>query len=539
MKKIIVIIVVLLAGSLFTGAVRGQDEQIREDVTVTNVEVPVRVFYKGKAVETLTRKDFKLYENSRLQTINGFYKKNRKIQIQNIGLATEKKQLQPETVPPRFFVLVFRITSYTSDIRKGVAHFIEHILRDEDQLLVFVNDKTLFLNKDYQIVKRKDILDQVIKEESISANQRLISYFIKIQRALDMTKTELKLTDDRGRRVAVAARPDILVKFLEDYLASWIEYKKKYLLPDIDKYYNFANFLAKVDKQKWVINFYQIEMFPKMKYSGELRQQIEQIMSELLVGPSEAVVYSRTMLNILSEIDQELNVAKDFHAIEISKLFYKVDAVCHSVFCGLQKETLSQDLEFRRISTDIENSLRQITAKTGGALLTTNDLESALHTISEKEDIYYMLTYSPDKPETIGKIKVEVDDKRYEVVYDSNMRADYIKDYLDKRRTSSPTIELADLSFAEKKLYMEISNFLMQETGNGKKGKIAVRVRIKTREGNTSVFDKNRYLVPEKKITTITIGFEWLKKGEYNIIIDTTDMLTGKTAMEFLQPTIK
>ena len=150
-----------------------------------------------------------------------------------------------------------------------------------------------------------------------------------------------------------------------------------------------------------------------------------------------------------------------------------------------------------------------------------------------------MLTYSPDKPETIGKIKVEVDDKRYEVVYDSNMRADYIKDYLDKRRTSSPTIELADLSFAEKKLYMEISNFLMQETGNGKKGKIAVRVRIKTREGNTSVFDKNRYLVPEKKITTITIGFEWLKKGEYNIIIDTTDMLTGKTAMEFLQPTIK
>lgn len=539
MKKIIVIIVVLLAGSLFTGVAQEKDEQVREEVSVTNVEVPVRVFYKGKVVENLTRKDFKLYEDRRLQTINGFYKKSRKIKVQNIGLATEKQEQEQEPIPPRFFVLVFRITSYTSQIKKGVAHFIKNVLRDNDQLLVFVNDKTLFLNKDYQRLKRKDILDQVIQEESVSANQKLISYFIRIQRQLNVVKTELKFEDSEGRKTSVDARPDALVNFLQGYLDSWTEYKRKYLLPDIDKYYNFANFLEKVDKEKWVINFYQIEMFPKMKYSGELRQQIEQIMSQLMVGSSEAVVYSRTMLDLLMEIDRELNVAKDFHADEISKLFYKVDATCHSIFCGVQKEALSQDLEFRRISTDIENSLRKITANTGGALLATNDLESALHTISEKEDIYYMLTYSPDEPGKIGKIKVEVGNKKYDVVYDSNMRADYIKEYLDKKKASSPTIALEDISFNEKKLYMEISNFLRRKTDEGKIGKVSVRVRIKNREGDAAVFDKSRYLVPEKKITTITIDFDWLKKGEYNIVIDVTDMLTGKTAMEFLQPTVE
>ncbi|MCK5057279.1 MAG: hypothetical protein KAT34_11525 [Candidatus Aminicenantes bacterium] len=542
MKKLILLIVVCLAGFLFPGLTQEQKEKIREEVSVTNVEVPVRVFYKGKAVGDLTRKDFKLYENKRLQTINGFYLKKRKIKIDDIRLSTGEPEPEPEpekkSPPPRFFVLVFRVTNYTEKMKKGVAYLIENVLRDNDQLLVFVNDKTIFLNKGHRKVKRKDILDQVIREESIKANQRLVSYFIKIQRALNMARTELKLQDDQGRRVAVIARPDILVNFLEDYLASWVEYKKKYLLPDIDKYYNFANFLEKIDKEKWVISFYQIEMFPKMKYSGELRQQIELIMSELLVGRSEDIVYSRQMLSLLTEIDRELNVADDFHSDEISKLFFKVDATCHSIFCGVQKDSMSQDLEFKRISTDIENSLREMTANTGGALIASNDLESALRTISEKEDIYYMLTYAPDDPRETGKIKVEVSDKKYDVVYDSNMRADYIKEYLEKKRALSPTILLDDISFKEKKLRMEISNFLMQKTEEGRKGKISVQVRIKD-EADRLVFDKNRFLVTDKKVTTITIDFDWLKKGNYNIIVDVSDMLSGKTAMEFLQPTVE
>jgi hypothetical protein len=53
------------------------------------------------------------------------------------------------------------------------------------------------------------------------------------------------------------------------------------------------------------------------------------------------------------------------------------------------------------------------------------------------------------------------------------------------------------------------------------------------------IYDKSKFLVPEKKITTITIDFNWLTKGNYNIIVDVSDMLTGKTAMEFLQPIIE
>ena len=535
-KLSIILLIVSLTALCSMWAWAQEEEKIREEVSVTNVEVPVRVFYKGKAVETLTRKDFKLFEDKKLQAINGFYLKRKKIKIQNIGLTTQKQEAEP--VPPRFFVLVFRLTSYNDEIKKGVEYLFEKVLRDEDHIMAFVNDKTLLLNKSYQKIKRRDILDQVLREESVRANQRLVAYFVKIQRMLNITKTELKMEDGEGRRVGTAATPNQLLNFLQKYLDTWKEYKKKYLLPDIDKYYNFANFLEQIEKEKWVINFYQIEMFPKMKASGELRRQIEQIMNELMVGRSEDIVYSRLMMGMLARIDQALNVAEDLAADEISKLFYKVDATCHSIFCGVQKEALSQDLEFKRISTDIENSLREITSKTGGALIASNDLESALHSISEKEDVYYMLTYAPDEPRKKGLIRIEVNNKKYKVVYDDKMRADYIKEYIKKKMARNPAVQLDEISFKEKTLKMAISKFLMWESGGKEEGKISVRVRIKDTDARV-IFDRSRFLVPEKKITTISIGFDWLAKGQYNVIVDVTDMLTGKTAMEFLQPVVQ
>ncbi len=40
-----------------------QDKTIREDMVVINVEVPVRVMHKDKAVDNLKKSDFKLFEN--------------------------------------------------------------------------------------------------------------------------------------------------------------------------------------------------------------------------------------------------------------------------------------------------------------------------------------------------------------------------------------------------------------------------------------------------------------------------------------------
>jgi hypothetical protein len=538
MNRQLIYLVLILFGSIgFITPLLSQvkDDQLKE-VLVTNVEVPVRVFHKGKAVTYLKKEDFKLFEDGQLKIINGFFLKKKKLKVEDIELSTNQDESK-QAIPPRFFVLVFRLIHYNEQLKKGVSHLFKNILRESDQILVFVNDKTLFLDNTYWKISRKDLLEQVLAEEGLKARQRLNAYFTKIQKELNRTRTEIKL--ERGSdNLPVTSRVDYLVKFLEHYLETWKEYKNKYLLPDLDSYYNFSHFLEKIRKEKWVINFYQIEMFPKMKETGELRQQIEQIISEMMVARSEDVVHSRILVSLLSQIDRELNVADDFPSDEISKLFYKVDVTFHSIFLGVRKETLSQDLEFRKISTDIENSLREITLKTGGQLVTSGNLESALHSISEKEDFYYLLTYAPEDPDKIGRIKIVLNPKKnYRVIYDSNIRANYIQEYLDKKRAQNPTVKINEISFKEKKLFLVISNFLRKKLSKREIGKLNVRVRIKN-HNNEIIFDESRIILPKKELTTLTINFKWMKRGEYYVIVDIVDIFTGKTIMEFLQPEV-
>lgn len=50
-----------------------EHEPIKKKVIVTNVEVPVRVLYKGRPVTNLTKEDFIIYENRKKVEVNGFF----------------------------------------------------------------------------------------------------------------------------------------------------------------------------------------------------------------------------------------------------------------------------------------------------------------------------------------------------------------------------------------------------------------------------------------------------------------------------------
>jgi len=535
MKKMAFLGVMILGATFLSVSAQDQTEKLKETVSVTNVEVPLRVFYKGQPVENLTRDDFRLYEGDKAQTINGFFVKRKKINTQDILINTGGRQAYANL---RYFVLVFRIIDYNESMKKAVEFLFTKVLRPDDQILIFANDRTLFMDESFKGLDRQKVVEEMLRTEGVKALQRLMSYFSLIQRQLNATKLEIKMERDvaSSQLTPVSSRPDKLLDFLQRYLGTWKEYKIRYLLPDIDRYYNFAHFLEKISRQKWVINFYQVEMFPKMKVSSELRQQIEQLINEIMASRSEDYAYSQLLMDLLTQIDKELNVASDFPVEELSRLFYKVEATCHSILCGIQKEALSEDLEFRQVNSDVENVLREVTINTGGTLIASGDLESALHTIGEKEDVYYVLTYEPSEAQKIGKIRVEVNNregKNYKILYDSHMREDYIKEYIDKRRAESPTVLLGSVAFKEGKLSLDIRDFLMNKLKEGNRGRLEVRVHIKDTQDRV-IYDKNRYLDTRQKVVTLSIDFAWLKAGDYNIVVEATDLLTEKSAMDFL-----
>jgi len=500
-----------------------------ETVSVINVEVPVRVFHRGTAVDNLKKSDFKIYEKGELQTIHGFYINRKKInQINSESIIEAKRPLRPA----RYFVLAFRIIKYNQQLQKGIDYIFDNILRRNDQLLIFANNRSLFLKKLSNLQKCRKIVKKLIEDECRKARHRLIRYLKKIETEMDLSRINQMLSTGSYQTA------DEIINFLRKYLHIWEEYKRNYLVPNMDSFYYFARHLEKIQKEKWVINFYQIELFPKLKISGSLMKEIRDLIGSLQGSlRSEDNVYAKTMASLLINIDKALNTSLDFPAEDVSKLFYKVNTTFHSILIPINRDILSQDLEYKRISTEIENSLREITKKTGGSLITSGNLESALNKIQEKKDIVYMLTYVPKRPEKIGKIKVVTNKKNYKVLYDDQMRKDYIKAYLINKKLEIPIIRIDKLSFEEKKLRMFISNFLIKSIEKENHGNINIQIQILDNHNN-KVYNQNKNITTKQNNFSISVGFPWLKKGRYDIILQITDLFTGKSVVDYIQPTI-
>jgi hypothetical protein len=497
---------------------------IIEKVTVTNIEVPVRVLYKNKPVTTLSKDDFIVYEDNKEMEINGFFLKRKKLKT----TGSKQVNLEQESTPPRTFVLVFSITDFNNHIKKAVEHLYEDIFRSNDRVLIFANDKTLrhdnLENKDE--LKRQLLTE--LKEESYKVRRRLINYINKIETYLNMYDFRVRFYIRRD------LRPERLIAFLKKYLLTWNEYKRKYLTPPVDRFYYFSRYLEEVNTEKWVFNFYQFDLFPKINLDSETMNKIREIATQL-INSREAGSHSmgRMINTLLNQMLVDLNVSSGFPTEDISKLFYKVDAAFHSFFIKNKDRVSLNDMEYEEVASDIENTLKEITDITGGQNITSNNLVKSIDTVSELEDIYYILTYVPQDPEKAGKLKIKVKNKKYKVLYDNNFRADYINEYIEKleEKINVPEIKIEDFSFQGKVLAFTVKDYLMKETGNNAVGRMKVRIRLTDGDKIMNLYDQEKICVAKNNEMKVSLGaFKRIARGEYHFFIDATDLLTGKKA---------
>jgi hypothetical protein len=503
-----------------------EHKSIVEKVTVTNVEVPVRVFYKGEPVSDLTRDDFTIYEDKKKVEINGFFLERKKIKVAGPQLLLREQISKPSSL--RTFVLVFSITDFNEYLEKAVDHLFTNTFRESDRLLVFANDKTReYLHlRDRQGVRDRLISD--LREQSRGARRKLLSYINKIETYLDIHNFRQQL----HKRDQIPGR---LVDFLKKYLLTWNEYKKKYLTPRVDRFYYFSRYLENLETEKWVFSFYQFELFPRIRFSSATMAKIRDISSNLIQSQNAGEHALGKLINtFLNRLLVDLHVNKGFPTREIGKLFYKVNATFHSFFIKSINRAGMDELEYEEVASEIEDLLREITRTTGGENITSNDLVASIETVSQLEDVYYILTYAPRDPKKAGRLKIKVKNKKYKVLYDDNFRADYINDYLQKleKQIQTPDIKIGDFSFKGKVLAFTVRDFLMRETVGESQpvGKIRVRIRLIDKDNN-SLFDQQRILTARETEFKISLGaFGKIKRGEYNFLIGAVDLLTGKEA---------
>jgi hypothetical protein len=525
MIKTINLVVILLGIALFPVFTQ-PEETLKEDILVVNVEVPVRVFLNGQPVDNLGKDDFLLYEGKKQQRINGFFIKKRKIGIPSALSNTETDS--NSMLMSRYFVLNFRISDYNRELQESLRYVFEKILRASDRLLVFANETQLFFAGLQDKAKIYAKIDAVLWEQAQHARARLL---VTMQKIKNQTSMYFAVFDSPNGGVIKAAYDLIRTQgeIRQDYY-------KLYIYPDLLKYIHLAKHLEKIKREKWVINFYQPELFPVLKETGEMGQWLRTFLDHYTTGglPHERLVMDKYN----NQLDNEMNRASVFMVKDIGKLFYRVDAGFHSIVIPTTLSFNSDNYEYKTTPTSIENTLRHITTETGGALLTSGHPLESLKTIAEKESVYYVLTYAPFEPGKNEDIRIKTKNDNYKVVYDDNTRTTHLAAYLEKNVPDFPAVCLSEFSFNDKVIHLAIKDFLVPKEPQCSTGKISMRLVVKD-QANHILYNQKKNLLPTKNFVTISIPLEWLKQGEYFIIGDVTDLLTGTGDMKLIQPRIR
>jgi hypothetical protein len=494
------------------------------------VDVPVRVFYQGKAVDGLKKSDFKLFENKKNQTIDNLQIKTKKINRSHISADS-----------PRYFTLIFHLTGYTAPLQKGLAHFINHILGKNDRLLVAANGVKRFY--DFSSIPENEKasicswIDKFLEEQSKELRESMQTDLKKIEELMDnIRKRKTRESDRRGRGGVHIHYYMKYVKFsLEQYIAALSEYKKKYLVPNPEQLYALLTPFETIENEKWVIHFFQVPVIPELSRTN--RNMLRNLINELADSDwKDETYYSELFTKMLGNIDNMFNGVPDFPVQEMTGLFYKVDATFNAIGIRNSGETSSKDKKSQRLSTDIWDGLAQIAQRTGGICIGPGNIDTnpdnidfipALNTIESREDIYYILSYTPETPRNVGKINIEAADKRYEVFFNHN------------EPTKIPSVQLKDVVFKNKRLSMVVTDFLRKESGTESTGKIIVRIFVRNRVDNKVLFNQSKAMLPGKDEVRISLLFKWLKKGSYEIGVEVTDLLTGKNGRRILQAVIR
>ena len=69
------------------------------------------------------------------------------------------------------------------------------------------------------------------------------------------------------------------------------------------------------------------------------------------------------------------------------------------------------------------------------------------------------------------------------------------------------------------------------------KGKILVNIQIKTPDGKI-LLEENKIILAKEDTISLSLSFNWLNQGEYNIIVNVKDQLSEKTTIDFLKTRI-
>ena len=496
---------------LLTSSLAAQ-EKIQEDVTVTLVEVPVRVLLKGRPVRDLGREHFKVFENGVEQEITRFQVVSRRIE--------DQPAQGPAGRPPRLFLLIFNIYDYTPAVGAAIDDFFRDVFRPEDSVVVLTEDRVLSVERRQGLEDFvAGLKDALVKFKAISTQSTLKNFRDldhEGDRLLDILREAGFVAGvDRGQMMTA---PDhAIVKFYERYRQIWEAYRNQFLLPDLDFYELLLRKIKSFEGEKWAICFQQREMFPMLKSTAQLDIAIGNWIGSQV--DSQDQVKARLVQARQEDLRRSFDFSVSFSPDLLADLFLGADMTFHLILLKSLRMVFSQNFELREVGQDFEAMLKKISVSTGGHHGFSNRPGDVLGEAVRREDYHYLLVYSPrdvpsDKKRTI---EVRVDRDGVEVIY------------LKRPFKGGPDlIAVSEVKAMGRRLSFSIDHCQMLTVDGRRRGSASVKL-ILYNEATEKVFDEGRTFELIKETMRISLTLEKLEPGNYFLIIEAVDLVSGAT----------
>jgi hypothetical protein len=480
----------------------------QQEVTVTAVEVPVRVLLKGEVIRGLAKEDFEVFQNGIKQEITKFEIVSRRIASPDKDSTLQDKMKHSN----RLFLLVFNIFDYNRAIGEAIDYFFEEVFLPGDQLVVLAESRILNVEQSKNPEKLATNLKEALKIfKSISTFSTLNSF-----QELE-NEAETLLRSFRGDPGLLGSMYPYVNQFLDHYRRIWDEYRNQFLVSDLALYKNVVARIKPFNGEKWAVCFQQREMFPKIKSVSRLEIEIQNWLGNQ-IEPQEQI-RARLIQTKQQELQRSFDFTGNIPVNALSDLFLDAGITYHLILVESSRTVLAQDFELKEVSQDYENDLKAISRSTGGYLGFSNQVAQALQEAASTEDYHYLLVYSPQESSFQREIEITVKVNR------PGVDVLYLKRFTP---AGPPPITIGDFDVRRKTIGFSMRDYQMTQINDKRRGLADVRITIFDEESN-KVFEEAKTLDLIKKETKISLSFNQLKSGSYFIIISVFDRVASKS----------
>lgn len=394
MKKIVpLFLFIVLSLFLFS-----QDQT--HEVSVVNIEIPVRVFKGETFIDNLTIEDFEVFENGIAQKIEAVYL------IKKKSVAKEEGNQRFFPSVSRNFILMFEIIEYIPNIGESIDYFFNNILLPGDELTVFTPVKAYkFNSKALEMFSKEAIatkLKKTLRADSVIGNSEYRSVLRELESAITME--DLDIDERLSLFRQVLSRFERLRSFDEEGLI------------------NFANFLKEKEGQKNVFMFYQKDVVPQLKPKA---------IEEIITGNQDRMDIVASVIELFDFYRRDINIDVD----NVKKIFSDSSISMHFLYitkAPFQGSSISrfgtgQSITMADQTENVFSTFQEMAQATGGfvgsSFYGTDIFKKAL----DAAENYYLVYYSPLNYKQDGKfhnVKIRVKGKSYRITHRSGYFAD-------------------------------------------------------------------------------------------------------------------